>query len=133
MVRYDVRDLAGLDRVIHEPGRLMIVAVLSGVERADYLFLQRETGLTKGNLSAHLVRLQSAGYVAIEKTFRGRVPLTVCWLTPEGRRAFRGYRRCMRRLVESSPDSAGGGGGSGGQGEDRSVTRATGGRQPDPG
>jgi len=100
-MRYDVRDLAELDRLIHEPGRLMIVAVLSAVECADFVFLQRETELTKGNLSAHLARLESAGYVATEKTFRGRVPLTVCRLTPEGRRAFEAYRARMKRLVES--------------------------------
>ena len=66
-----------LDRVIHEPARLMLVALLAGVSRADFGWLQRESSLTKGNLSSHLARLEEAGYVEIEKTFRGKIPLTL--------------------------------------------------------
>jgi DNA-binding transcriptional ArsR family regulator len=102
----DIRDLAALDRVIHEPARLMIVALLSGLDRADYLFLVRETGLTKGNLSAHLARLDAAGYVEIEKTFKGRVPLTTCRLSEAGRAAFRAYRNQLHSLVVDRPDLA---------------------------
>lgn len=99
----NLRLLAGLDRLIHEPARTMIVAILSGVESADFLFLQRETGLTKGNLSAHLSRLEEAGYVTIEKTYRGKIPLTLCRLTDPGRKAFEEYREQLRRFVGSSP------------------------------
>jgi DNA-binding transcriptional ArsR family regulator len=92
--------MSELDRVIHEPGRLRIVALLSGAKEADFLFLQRETGLTKGNLSSHLVKLEEAGYVEIEKTFRGKIPLTLARLTAEGRAAFQSYRKAMNGLLK---------------------------------
>jgi len=88
----DFRDLLDLDRTIHEPARLMIVSILAAVESADFLYLQRETGLTKGNLSAHLSKLEAAGYISIEKTYRGKVPLTLCRLTQAGQAALEGYR-----------------------------------------
>ena len=88
-----MREIGGLNRVIHEPARLMILTMLSAVEEADFLYLQRETGLTKGNLSAHLSRLEEAGLVSVEKTFHGKRPVTSVRLTTEGRRAFDAYRR----------------------------------------
>jgi DNA-binding transcriptional ArsR family regulator len=88
-----------VDRIIHEPARLTIVALLSGAREADFLFLQRESGLTKGNLSSHLMRLEEAGYVEIEKTFRGKLPLTLARLTAKGREAFRDYRKTMNGLL----------------------------------
>jgi DNA-binding transcriptional ArsR family regulator len=91
----DLQSLASLDRVIHEPARLMLIMLLSAVKSADFLFLERETGLTKGNLSAHLSKLEGAGYVKIEKTFRGKYPLTVCSLTAVGRQALNVYRQKM--------------------------------------
>ena len=75
-----------IDRVIHEPARLLLVALLSGVKEADFLWLQRESALTKGNLSSHLGRLEDAGYIAVQKTFKGKVPLTVVRLTREEER-----------------------------------------------
>jgi DNA-binding MarR family transcriptional regulator len=81
-----------IDRVIHEPARLIIMTILNAVESADFLYLQGETGLTKGNLSAHLSKLEEEGYIQIEKTYRGKIPLTVCRLTEEGRSAFGRYR-----------------------------------------
>jgi DNA-binding MarR family transcriptional regulator len=95
----DLRSLTELDRLIHEPSRLLIVTILSTVESADFLFLQRETDLTKGNLSAHLSKLEEAGYVNIEKTFKGKLPLTVCKLTESGQRAFDGYRQQMQNFI----------------------------------
>jgi DNA-binding transcriptional ArsR family regulator len=95
----DLRSLTELDRLIHEPARLLIVTILSTVESADFLFLQRETDLTKGNLSAHLSRLESAGYVNIEKTFKGKLPLTICKLTEAGQGAFDGYRQQMQNFI----------------------------------
>ncbi len=100
----DLREVASLDRVIHEPARLMLVAMLASVESADFLYLLHETRLTKGNLSAHLARLEEAGYVQIEKSFRGKVPQTTCRLTPEGREAFRAYRGRLRRAMAAMPD-----------------------------
>ena len=88
-----------LDRVIHEPARLALVALLTGVRSADFLWLERESGLTRGNLSSHLSRLEEAGYVAIEKTFKGKVPLTLVSLTAPGRKAFADYRRQMTSLL----------------------------------
>jgi DNA-binding transcriptional ArsR family regulator len=95
----DLRSVTELDRLIHEPARLLIVTILSTVASADFLFLQRETGLTKGNLSAHLSKLEEAGYVKIEKTFKGKLPLTVCSLTPPGQKALTQYRRQMHDFI----------------------------------
>jgi DNA-binding transcriptional ArsR family regulator len=97
-VSRELKDLTDVDRLIHEPARLTIVAILSVAERADFLFLLHETGLTKGNLSAHLVRLEQAGYVEIEKTYRGKVPYT-CRLAPG--QAFPGLRERMRLVVSN--------------------------------
>jgi DNA-binding MarR family transcriptional regulator len=89
-----------VDRLIHEPARLIIVAVLNTLESADFLYLQREAALTRGNLSAHLSKLEEAGYIKIEKTYKGKVPLTICRLTDKGRLAFEQYRAQMKPFVE---------------------------------
>jgi len=94
-----LRDLIDVDRIIHEPARLMIVAMLSAVEEADFLYLLQATGLTKGNLSSHLSKLEEAGYVQIEKSFVGKVPRTVCRLTGEGQAALAAYRRRMKQIL----------------------------------
>lgn len=94
-----VRNLIDVDRVIHEPARLMIVAVLSAVEKADFLFLLNATELTKGNLSSHLSRLEEAGYVEIEKRFDGKTPRTICRLTETGEEALAAYREQMRSVL----------------------------------
>ena len=91
--------LLQLDRDIHEPARLAIVATLYAVAEADFLFLQRTTGLTKGNLSSHLAKLEQAGYVEIEKSFRGKIPLTICRLTAAGRAAFETYRAALKKAL----------------------------------
>jgi len=91
-----------IDRLIHEPARLVIVTILNAVETADFLYLQRETGLTKGNLSAHLTKLQDGGYITIEKTYKGRIPLTICRLTDQGREAFRRYRQYWQTFVKKT-------------------------------
>jgi DNA-binding transcriptional ArsR family regulator len=88
-----------VDRIIHEPARLTIMALLSGAEAADFIFLMRETGLTKGNLSSHLGRLENAAYIEIEKKFRGKIPLTVLRITPKGRAALKTYRKQMNGLL----------------------------------
>jgi len=77
--------IADLDRVIHEPGRLMIVALLFAVDRADFLYLQHETGMNKGTLFSHLSRLEEAGYIAVTKTYRGKVLQTLLCLTGTAR------------------------------------------------
>ena len=94
--------LTDIDRLIHEPARLMIIAILYAVESADFLYLKRETQLTKGNLSSHLSRLEDAGYVEIEKTYQGKVPLTICHLTQNGRQAFETYRDQIKSFVDNT-------------------------------
>jgi DNA-binding MarR family transcriptional regulator len=94
------KNISMLDRVIHEPARLMIVALLSGIEQADFLYLLHETALNKGTLSSHLARLEEAGYVEITKTFRGKVPQTLLRLTPTGRKAFDRYRKTLRGALK---------------------------------
>lgn len=87
------------DRLVHEPSRLAIMAVLNGVEEADFLFLLEQTGLTKGNLSSHAGKLEAAGYLAVDKTFVGKVPRTVFRLTPRGRQALQRYRKHMAGVI----------------------------------
>lgn len=94
-----IQTLAGIDRIVHEPARLMVVALLAAVEEADFQYLHQATGLTKGNLSVHLSKLEEAGYVAIQKTFRGKYPLTLCRLTQRGNEVFRNYRKVMRAAL----------------------------------
>jgi DNA-binding transcriptional ArsR family regulator len=98
----DLRKVTELDRLIHEPARLLIVTILSSVASADFLFLQRETGLTKGNLSAHLSKLEEAGYVKIEKTFKGKLPLTICKLTASGQKALTAYREQLQNFINQT-------------------------------
>src|SRR5512147_2994091 len=98
----DLRSVTEWDRLIHEPARLLIVTILSSVASADFLFLQRETGLTKGNLSAHLSKLEGAGYVQIEKTFKGKFPLTVCKLTAAGQKALKTYRQQLQSFIDKT-------------------------------
>jgi DNA-binding MarR family transcriptional regulator len=97
------RPIAGLDRIVHEPARLMILAVLSVVESADFLFVARQTGLTRGNLSAHMSKLEAAGYVEITKEFVEKIPRTLLRLTPKGREAFDDYRRKITNALGKPP------------------------------
>ena len=85
------RDFTEIDRVVHEPARLALLTALSACESADFLFLQRLTGLSKGNLSGHLGKLEAAGLVQIAKHFVGKMPRTSVRLTLEGRRAIERY------------------------------------------
>ena len=85
--------------MIHEPARLMVVALLSAVKEADFQYLHQSTGLSKGNLSVHLSKLEEAGYIAIEKTFRGKYPLTICRLTERGREVLEKYRMVIRAAL----------------------------------
>ena len=91
--------LGEVDRIIHEPARLMVVALLAAVKEADFRYLQTATSLTKGNLSVHLSKLEEAGYIEIEKTFRGKYPLTICRLSPRGREVLDQYRRIMKAAL----------------------------------
>ena len=97
-----MQEISQLDRLIHEPARLAIMLILGGTGEADFLYLQREGGFTQGNLSGHLAKLEEAGYVKIEKMFKGKVPLTVCSLTGAGKTALAGYSQRMLGLLKSN-------------------------------
>jgi DNA-binding MarR family transcriptional regulator len=96
----DLRTITDVDRLIHEPARLMLVSLLYAVEKVDFLYLLTESGLTKGNLSSHLSKLEEAGYVEIEKTYRGKVPQTLVNLTEKGRQAVDTYRKYLKAVVD---------------------------------
>jgi DNA-binding MarR family transcriptional regulator len=83
---------------------------LNAVEKADFVYLQRETGLTRGNLSAHLTKLNEAGYIDIQKTFNGKIPQTICQITEIGRLSFRKYTSYLKQVVDklTTSDSSGG-------------------------
>jgi DNA-binding MarR family transcriptional regulator len=93
----------GIDRVIHEPARLMIMAHLYVVDSADFLFLMRQTGLTFGNLSSHMAKLEGAGYIEVVKDFIERKPHTMLRMTKKGRSAFEEYRRGIDKLFKGLP------------------------------
>jgi len=104
-----------LDAIIHEPARLLIMTLFSGVETADFAFLLGVTGLTKGNLSAHVTRLEGAGYVEVRKSFHGRMPHTEYRLTPDGHAALAAYweqldairMQCVQRKIADFPHPLG--------------------------
>jgi DNA-binding transcriptional ArsR family regulator len=94
--------LANLDRRVHDPARLAILTALSACERADFLFLLRITGLTKGNLSSHLSKLEEAGLVEIEKRFVEKKTQTLVRLSDAGRGAVESYWKEMEEIRESA-------------------------------
>jgi DNA-binding MarR family transcriptional regulator len=96
--------LADIDQVIHAPARLMVLTYLYVVESVDYVFLMHLTGLTWGNLSTHLTKLEQAGYIAIQKEFRGKKPHTTLHLTDQGRAAFQEYKKSMQQVLDDLPD-----------------------------
>lgn len=89
----------GLDPLIHETARLTMIAVLNECEVADFNFLLGTTGLTRGNLSAHMAKLTEAGYVEEQKTFVGKVPHTEYRLTGPGRAAYAGYLAAWKQIT----------------------------------
>jgi DNA-binding transcriptional ArsR family regulator len=99
----DVQPPTQIDRVIHEPARLAILGLLSALESADFLFVQNQTGLTGGNLSSHMARLEEAGYVEVSKEFVNRIPRTLLRATRKGRSALRLYKRNMLQVLKGLP------------------------------
>jgi DNA-binding transcriptional ArsR family regulator len=91
-------DLASLNRLIHEPARLAILTALSACDEADFVFLLNLTGLTKGNLSSHIAKLEGGGLIEIRKTFEGRQPVTYVRLTTEGREGVEQYWDRMEKV-----------------------------------
>ena len=89
-----------IDKLIHEPARLKIIAQLYVVENADFLFLMRQTGLSQGNVSGHLSKLEDAAYVKIAKGYIGKKPQTIISLTKKGREMFKIYIKNMREIFD---------------------------------
>lgn len=100
LLKTDLQPVHELDRVIHEPARLLILAVLSKVEEADFKFLGMATGLTKGNLSRQATLLEEAGYIDIRKYYKGKIPATSYRLTSVGKAAFSAYWQQMTSLQQ---------------------------------
>jgi DNA-binding MarR family transcriptional regulator len=96
----EISQLAEIDRLVHEPARLMLLALLCVVESADFTFIMNQTGLSWGNLSAHMSKLEEAQYIEVVKTFKDRRPNTQLRLTPKGRSAFREYRQKMKTILD---------------------------------
>jgi len=87
-----------LDPNVHQPTRLRILMLLSGVDSADFNFLRTTLGLTNGNLSVHTRRLEEAGYITVSKAFEGRMPRTTYSLTKVGREQLDEYWRIMDEI-----------------------------------
>jgi DNA-binding MarR family transcriptional regulator len=99
----DNAGFAGIDRVLHEPSRMHIASLLYMIDNADFIFIMNQTGLTWGNLSAHLSKLEEVGYIEIEKTFKGKRPNTSVRMTEKGRESFKEYAQRMRQLFAEFP------------------------------
>lgn len=93
-----------IDPFLHEPARLRLLAFLSVLSRADFVYLLKQSGLSRGNLSAQMSKLSDAGFVQIEKTFVENKPRTIYQLTSEGRNALRSYKREMSVIMDALPD-----------------------------
>jgi DNA-binding MarR family transcriptional regulator len=96
----EANDDSEIDRIIHEPSRLKIIAQLYVVESADYTFLMKQLDLTWGNLSSHVAKLEDASYIEVTKEFVEKKPLTTLKLTTEGRSAFEQYRENIKRMLD---------------------------------
>ena len=89
-----------LNPLLHSELRLAVVSILIGVESADFVFIRQQTGATAGNLSVQLDKLAKAGYIEVEKTFRGKIPCTVCRITDAGRDAFAEYVEALQSYIK---------------------------------
>ncbi len=96
--------IQNINRLIHEPSRLIIMMHLYVVQSADFQFLKHQTGMTPGNLSSHLRKLEDAEYVEVTKEFVDRTPHTALKLTKKGREAFKQYRRNVKRFIDKVPE-----------------------------
>lgn len=92
--------LKPLDPLLHSELRLAIISILIGVEKADFVYIRKETEATAGNLSVQIDKLQKAGYIEVEKCFRGKMPRTVCRITDTGRKAFASYVETLKGYLK---------------------------------
>ncbi len=91
--------LKELDPLLHSQLRLGIMSILISVESAEFTFLKEKTNSTAGNLSVQLDKLSEAGYINIEKTFKGKKPLTTCSVTKQGLKAFEEYVNALKQYI----------------------------------
>ena len=91
--------LPKLDPLLHSELRLAVMSILAGVEDADFTYLKKQTGATSGNLSVQLDKLSAAGYITVEKGFKGKVPCTTCKITPAGLDAFEKYVNALKEYL----------------------------------
>ena len=88
-----------LDPLLHSELRLAVISLLIGIEEAEFPFIKEQTGATAGTLSGQLDKLATAGYITVEKTFKGKRPCTLCRITPEGLKAFETYVETLREYI----------------------------------
>ena len=88
-----------LDPILHSELRLAVISLLAGVESADFTYIKQQTGATAGNLSVQIDKLSAAGYITVEKGFKGKMPRTTCTLTPAGLEAFRNYIAALKEYI----------------------------------
>jgi DNA-binding MarR family transcriptional regulator len=100
LFNFDLSEITSLDKVLHEPARLSIVACLSVVEEVDFVFLQAQTGMTGGNLSSHIRKLEDKAYISVRKEFQDGKPRTSFRLTEAGRAGFRKYLKATSNLLK---------------------------------
>jgi DNA-binding MarR family transcriptional regulator len=93
-----------IDKIIHEPARLQIMTQLYVVDEADFIYIMRQTGLTWGNLSSHMTKLEDAGYIQVRKEFQEKKPHTILNITAAGRKAFERYRKTLDKVFEKLED-----------------------------
>lgn len=88
-----------LDPILHSELRLAVMSILAGVESAEFSYIKKQTGATSGNLSVQIDKLSAAGYISVEKGFKGKVPCTTCKITPEGLAAFENYVNSLKEYL----------------------------------
>ncbi len=89
-----------LDPLLHSQLRLAIVSLLLGVESAEFTFIKEKTSATAGNLSVQLDKLSEAGYITVEKAFKGKKPVTTCKIAKLGIEAFEAYVNALKGYIE---------------------------------
>ena len=90
-----------LDPILHSELRLAVMSILAGADEADFTYLKNQTGATSGNLSVQIVKLTTAGYITVEKGFKGRMPRTTCKITPTGQEAFKSYVEALKEYLSA--------------------------------
>lgn len=90
-----------LDPLLHSELRLAVVSLLMSVDEADFTYIKDQTGATSGNLSVQIEKLETAGYITVEKGFRGKMPRTTCRITPSGMEAFKNYVKALKKYISA--------------------------------